>query len=205
MEEKKRELILGALGIYMRLGIKSITMDEMARQLGVSKKTLYLYVKDKNELVEECVQIAQGEEIRQIDEISKSHENAIDELIEISKSVIDRLKNIHPSIFFDLQKYHPSALNLMQCHKDEFVRGCVVSNLEKGINQGLYRDNLNTAIISKMYLSIIDHVFLGELFDDDKTPLDVIYSEFFRYHIRGLANENGLEYLIELKKNNENL
>lgn len=205
MEEKKNELILGALEIYMKLGIKSITMDEMARQLGVSKKTLYLYVKDKNQLVEECVKMAQYGESCAIKDISESNNNAIDEIIEVSKFVIEQLKKVHPSIFFDLQKYHPNVMKMMDCHKDEFVRGCVVQNLERGIEQGYYRDNLNVEVISKLYLAMIDHVMVGNIVEEQNTTMDQIYSEFFRYHIRGIASKKGLEYLIELKKNNESL
>lgn len=204
MDEKKSEIILQATEIYMRFGIKSVTMDEMARQIGVSKKTLYIYFKDKNDLLMECMRMAQNHEVCEIEEIGKRHENAIDEMLEVSRFVIGELKKVHPSIFFDLQKYHPKVMTMMHDHLYGFVKECMLRNLEKGKKQGLYRKNMNTEIVATLYMSIIDRVIGGIGFEANKAPLDEVYREFFRYHIRGIASENGLEYLIELKKNDEN-
>ena len=135
MNDKKQELIEQAKAIYLKFGIKSVTMDEMARQLGVSKKTLYSFVKDKNELVELCVLSEHEGEICKIGEINQTYQNAIDEILAISKYVAGTLKKLHPSIFFDLAKYHPNVLKIMNNHKREFVRGCVIDNLQKGIDQ----------------------------------------------------------------------
>lgn len=205
MDEKKRELILKASAIYMRLGIKSVTMDEMARQLAVSKKTLYQYVKDKNELVELCVQIQHEEEQLMIQQIVESTENAIEQMLKISRFIIEELRQVHPSIFFDMSKYHPSALNMMQCHKDEFICGCIEQNLINGIKQGLYRKKLNPKVISSIYVAMIDFVLSGESYNDTKIQAFEVYSELFRYHIRGIASEMGLEYLVELIKNDDSL
>src|SRR5687768_11570904 len=94
MEDKKRELITQAAGIYMKYGIKSVTMDEMARLLGVSKKTLYQYVVDKNDLVEQCLVLAHEEDIAQICKIRENCENAIDEMLRISRFVAGQLKRV---------------------------------------------------------------------------------------------------------------
>ncbi|MBK7128503.1 MAG: TetR/AcrR family transcriptional regulator [Crocinitomicaceae bacterium] len=204
MEEKKREIIEKATAIYLKYGIKSMTMDEMAKQLGISKKTLYSFVSDKNELVELCVLSQHEGEVCRMAEVSRQNENAIDEMLGISKSVTDTLKKIHPSIFFDLAKYHPNALRMMNEQKRNFIRGCVMDNLERGIKQGLYRNNLNTEVISTIYLATLDHIMLGDLFPESLNSIDNIYREFFRYHVRGIASSNGIEYLNELIKNDEN-
>ena len=205
MEEKKREIIANAIEVYMKYGIKSVTMDEMARQLGISKKTLYLYVKDKNDLVCQAMKFAQTAEICMIEEIAKTYENAIDEMLATSRFIISRFNQIHPSIFFDLLKYHPDAMKIMNDHMNVFVHDCVSQNLNKGIKQGLYRKNLNIEFIATLYLAIINSVMNGDVFDETKFPMADVYREFFKYHLRGIANDNGLEYLIELKKNDENL
>ncbi|MBI3135010.1 MAG: TetR/AcrR family transcriptional regulator [Bacteroidetes bacterium] len=204
MDPKKRELIIQATAIYLKYGIKSVTMDEMARQLGISKKTLYTYVADKNELVEQCVLLEHEGEVCKIGDINKQNENAIDEILAISRFVAGELKKIHPSIFFDLAKYHPNALKIMNSHKRDFVRGCVIDNLQRGIKQGLYRSGLNVEVVATIYLATIDHIMLGDLFPQSDTSLDTIYKEFFRYHIKGIASASGLEYLHELIKNDEN-
>jgi len=132
-------------------------------------------------------------------------DNAIDELLETGKFIITILKKIHPSIFFDLAKYHPNAMKMMKCNQDEFVSECVESNLSIGIKQGLYRKNINTEVISKVYMAAMDHVLKGNSYEDSKMRPETVYSEFFRYHIRGIASEKGLKYLQGLIKNNDSL
>lgn len=195
MDEKKLDIIRGALEVYMKYGIKSVTMDEMARQLGISKKTLYQYVSDKNDLVEECIKCAHQMDIEIIKIIIEQNENAIDEVLAISNHVSNELKKVHPSIFFDLGKYHPNALNMMRCHKDDFIKSCIQSNLHKGIKQGLYRQNMNVNVIAAMYINTVDQVLAGEIQHQLNLPSELIYEEVYRYHIRGIASEKGIEYL----------
>lgn len=204
MDEKKRELILQATDIYMRYGIKSMTMDEMARQLGVSKKTLYQHVKDKNDLVEQCLMLQHEEEHKMIMAVVEETENAIEQMLKISRIIIEQLRNIHPSIFFDLARYHPTAMKMMDKNKEEFICGCIVENLVVGIKQGLYRKNLNAEIISSIYVGMID-MMMQDGIQHSKLRPDEIYSEMFRYHIRGIASDQGLEYLVELTKNDDSL
>lgn len=204
MDQKKRELILQASETYMRYGIKSMTMDEMARQLGVSKKTLYQFVKDKNDLVEQCMLLQHEEEHKMIMEVVNTTENAIEQMLKISRIIIETLRNIHPSIFFDLSKYHPSAMKMMDGHKEKFICGCIIENLVLGVKQGLYRENLNPEVISAIYVGMIDLMMQDRINSSSLRP-DEIYSELFRYHIRGIASDQGLEYLVELIKNDDTL
>ncbi len=205
MEEKKREVLAQALVTYMKYGIKSLTMDEMARQLGISKKTLYLYAKDKNDLVEQCLLFAHEADCTEIEEIYARNQDAIVEILEVSRFIVARLRSVHPSIFFDLAKYHPGALKLMHDHKYDVVCGSVVDNLNRGIDQGLYRPKMNVQVIARMYMAMIDHVMAGDLFNGTKYRADEVYTEFFHYHIRGIATTKGLKYLNDLIKKDEKL
>jgi AcrR family transcriptional regulator len=180
-------------------------MDEMARQLGVSKKTLYLHVKDKNELVEACLEHVQECDLIEIKEIFDKKLNAVEELLEIGRHILKQLSSIHPSIFFDLSKYHPNSLKLMHDHKYNHVRGFIMDNLNKGVKEGLYRSNLTPEIISRIHMATMDLVMTGDVVPEKDYKKDEVYSEFFRYHIRGLASKKGLEYLEELIKKDENL
>jgi AcrR family transcriptional regulator len=205
MEEKKMEIIKSALEVYMKFGIKSVTMDEMARQLGVSKKTLYLHVKDKNELVEQCLLLDHDCAIEGMDDIFARNLNAIEELLEVGRYMVRTLGAIHPSIFFDLGKYHPSALKTTQKHKYDAMRQRIVDNLNKGMAEGVYRDNLTPDIMSRLHMGTIDMIMSGEAVPASEFRVDEVYSEFFRYHIRGIASKKGLECLKELIHNDENL
>ena len=205
MDEKKMEIIGAALEVYLRFGIKSVTMDEMARQLGVSKKTLYLYVKDKNELVEQCLLHAHNCDLECVDEIFARDLNAIEELLEVGRYIVKELGSIHPSIFFDLSKYHPGVLKMVHEHKYETIRSKVKANLTRGIEEGVYRDNLTPEIVSRLHMGIMDFIMSGEGISVSEYRVDEVYSEFFRYHIRGIASNKGLELLKELVRKDENL
>jgi len=203
MDDKKIQFLMQVLEVYMRLGIKSVTMDEMARQLGMSKKTIYTFVKDKNDLVEQCIEFAQKDEICEIDALTQSNENAIDELLAIGELISEKLRAVHPSIFFDLQKYHPNAYKMMNCHRDDLISETVISNLKRGKAQGYYRENLDEVIISKMYLTFINVLFSSEIFPQKDFSFIQVYSEYFRYHVRGLASDKGLKYLEKVVKSHK--
>lgn len=183
--------------LFLRCGIKSVSMDDVARDLKISKKTLYLYVKDKNDLVCKALTFHCKREVNVTCEIISKNSNAIDELIEISKYVSSRLKQVHPSIHYDLEKYYPDAWKVFTAHKMEHIFSCVAQNLEKGIKQGLYRSNINIPIIAKIYISRIDASFDSQLFPPAKFKMIDVYSEMLRYHIRGIASEKGIKYLIK--------
>jgi hypothetical protein len=124
--------------------------------------------------------------------------NAIDEFIQVSMVVSNRLKTIHPSIFFDLQKYHTKIYHQFNKRSNDFIKNTIIENLKKGKEQGLYRDNLDEEIISRMYLAFTNTLFAGEIFPPTEFAYNTIHSEFFRYHIRGIASQKGLAYLKEL-------
>lgn len=205
MEEKKRELIAQALNVYKKFGIKSVTMDEMARQLGISKKTLYIHVKDKNDLVEQCVAFEHECDIGMIEDISSKGMDAVQEKIEMSRHIIRKIGEFHPSIFFDLARYHPSALKIMQNHKYDVVLGCVRENMAKGVKEKVYRENLDVDVMASIYVASIDAIMSNDHVTRGATRMDAVLSEFFRYHIRGIASKKGLKRLTELIENDENL
>lgn len=200
MDEKLNELLDKVGDVFMRFGIKSVTMDDMARQLGVSKKTLYKYVSDKRDLVNKTFEKFLEDDKCMVNDISERNLNAIDEVFEISEKIMGNIKEVHPSIFFDLQKYYPEAWNIFQQHKHSFVYECVESNLKKGIAEGLYRDNMRCDIIAKAYVTQIHDIFDPELYTPSEYSYTELYMEIFRYHIRGIASPKGIEYLKEKVK-----
>ncbi|MBL4703384.1 MAG: TetR/AcrR family transcriptional regulator, partial [Flavobacteriales bacterium] len=173
------------------------TMDDIAKELKVSKKTLYKYVKDKNELI---LNIMQGqcelEKIMMAEACDKA-ENAIEELMIFSETLGQKLQQMNPSVHYDLEKYYPEAWKSFMDHKEGFILGCVHQNIERGIKEGIYRDNVNAEIISKLYIQKIDCVFDPAIFPVGKFTFYQVHLELMRYHIRGIANEKGTKYLSD--------
>lgn len=204
MDEKAIEIIEKSIGVFMQFGIKSITMDDIARHLSISKKTIYKNFSDKNDLVIKALSYHTDCDLNRLCSIKELNLNAIDENFEISKMVLENLKNIHPSVWYDLQKYHPEAWKIMEKYKSETIYNWVCDNLKKGIAQGLYRNDLKITIIAGIYISRIDDLFKPNLFNMSTYSFAEIYLEIFRYHIRGIASDKGIEVLKErVKKENQ--
>jgi AcrR family transcriptional regulator len=196
MEEKKLEILHGASVIFMRYGVKSVTMDDVAKELGISKKTIYLYFKDKNDLVTEIIKSKTQEDKCECSNARETSENAIDEMFAISKMVIAKISSINPSVFYDLQKYHPKAWKIMNDHRWIFVHQSFLDNLKRGIDEGIYRADINPEIIARLNVSMTDLIFNGTTFPNETFKYDVVFEEMFRFQIHGMANEKGLNYLM---------
>ncbi|TVR40607.1 MAG: TetR/AcrR family transcriptional regulator [Cryomorphaceae bacterium] len=193
---QEQHIIQQVIGLFLKYGIKSLTMDDIARHLGVSKKTLYKYVSDKNDLVRRVVTLQSELEQQIIAKICERGLNAIDEIFEISRIVAELLGQMHPSVHYDLEKYHPEVWRSTFKHREDFVFNCVLENLNKGKKEGLYREDLNTGVIARLYIAKMDVLFDGEMFPATQFNFREVYLEFFRYHIRGIASHQGLQYLI---------
>ncbi|MBI2280624.1 MAG: TetR/AcrR family transcriptional regulator [Bacteroidetes bacterium] len=202
--ETKEQLLLAITEIFMRYGIKSLTMDDISSHLGISKKTLYQHVSDKKDLVKQCVELTVGAEQCMLCEISEEKGNAIDELFFVNKRISEKLQHIQPAVMFDLQKYYPEAWKVMENHKQCFIYDMMVKNIHDGIAQGLYRDNVTPEIVAKIYVSMIDKMFDPDFFPAKQFTFETLHREIARYHIRGIASEKGVKYFSQ-KIINENL
>jgi TetR/AcrR family transcriptional regulator, cholesterol catabolism regulator len=198
--EKQTALLEQVNKLFMRHGIKSMTMDDVANNLRISKKTLYQFVTDKNDLVERSMARMNCQHNDAIDAICAQGLNAIDEQYEIAKYVSGVLSQVHPSIHYDLEKYHPRAWEEFNGQKREHIYACMTRNMHNGMKEGLYRDDLNVDIIAKIYLARFDLLFDGELFPAEKYRFADIMWESFRYHVRGIASEKGVKYLEKKTK-----
>ncbi len=202
---KERELLMATTLLFMKFGIKSLTMDEISRQLGISKKTLYLYVSDKKDLVKKGMMLMVEGEREMMCEVTTTSKTAIDELIGITKCVSSDLGDIHPSVIFDLQKYYPEAWKVMEDHKLNFIYNMMLTNLKRGIEEGYYRDNINPLVIANIYMGMVDNMLNADNPIHKALSLDKLHAEIIRYHIKGISNNKGLEYLTKTLNQSENL
>lgn len=185
--------------LFMQFGIKSLTMDDVAKKLRISKKTLYTMVQDKADLVSQCVRFSIGKSTKFISEQAAPKENAIDQLLTLTEHILTQMNNFHPSVMFDLEKFHPESLAIIEDFKSTVVYTILSKNLENGMNQGLYRENLNKSLILNLYFTVVDSIMLNQFKYQRNSNLSFkdAYTEFLRYHIRGIASEKGI---IQLSK-----
>lgn len=194
---KQKEFIESVMELFMRYGIKSLTMDEIARKLGISKKTIYKYVSDKNDLVNQCVRMAVSNEECILCDVQEQVGNAIDILLDVNKRVSEKVQNVQPSVMYDIERYYPEAHKIMQNHKKEFIFNMVKENMELGIKEGLYRNNLIPEVIASSYIAMTSQIFNPDPMNPPEYDFKTLHKEIARYHIRGIASEKGRKYLKE--------
>ena len=204
MDQKEKEILLQAADLFSKYGIKSMTMDDISRQLGISKKTLYQYVDNKKDLVKKSIQLHINDEQCCMEDVLNAKGNAIDELMMMTKMVGSQMKEMHPSVIFDLKKYHIEAYKCLTNHRDDFIYTNIKRNIEDGMKSGLYRSNINSEIITRLYLSMVNVIMDPESSALEKHSNTEVYIEMIRYHVRGIASSKGREYLKQ-KFNQDNL
>lgn len=204
MEEKALNILEHSADVFMRYGVKAVTMDDLARELGMSKKTIYKYFPDKKELVKQIVLMKTELDKMLCQQAQKESDNAIDELFMMSQFVQDMFGDVHTSVFFDLQKYYKEAWDIMENHKNSYVRNLIEANIRRGVVEGLFRDDLKADIIATAYFAAMNVLFDGVSFASSNYSLSDIFIEIIRFQIRGLASEKGLVYLKEKIKSLEN-
>ncbi|MBQ4913601.1 TetR/AcrR family transcriptional regulator [Maribacter sp. MMG018] len=192
-----------ATDMFLNYGFKSVTMDDIASAIGISKKTIYAEYNNKTALIEDCVMnkicaINEG-----IDSIIAKGKNPIEELYEIKKYVMSHLKDEKTSPQFQLMKYYPKIHENMKSLQLSKMQKCLLSNVERGIKQEIYRPNLDPEFIARMYYSGINSIKDQNIFPVDKFPISKLMDDFLEYHLRGIVTKKGKDTLNTIINSNQ--
>ena len=191
------------MDLFLTLGFKSVTMDEIASKIGMSKKTLYAHFKTKADLVKKaslhfCTNVCDG-----VDAISESESaNPIEELYEVKKYVMQQLKGDNTSPVYQLKKYYPEVHKKVEIMQFDHMNNCIKRNVERGITMGLYRDNIDTGFIARMYFVGIQGIKDISVFPADDYPVNELYDQYLEYHLRGIVTPAGRKILNQLTQTN---
>ena len=194
----QEQIIEKATEMYLTLGFKSVTMDDIANEMGISKKTIYQHFANKNDLVE-AVTMQMFDSIScGIDQICQPDKNAIEELFEIKDFVLHKLKDEKASPIFQLQKYFPKIYKTL--HGKEYckMQDCVVTNLKKGVETGLYRPEIDIEFISKIYYSCVHALKDKNVFSDESYNFRMMEELYLDYHVRAISTTKGLQVLEKI-------
>jgi|SRR5665647_358713 len=186
--------------LYRRYGIKSVTMDEIASQLGVSKKTIYQSFNDKNELVDAV--IAEMLDYNKIccQDSCKYSQNAVHEVYLSMDILRDMLENMNPSILFDIERGHPQTFKKFSDYKYNFLSDLMKKNIERGKKEGLYRPEINADVITKIRLETIMLPFNEEIFPKNQYSLVYVQQELIEYFLYGMVTSKGYKLITKYQK-----
>lgn len=197
MELKIKNILDKVFEMYNRYGIKSVTMDDVASMLGMSKKTLYQYVADKKDLVEKVVdRLIEKKDCLQQDVYKKSL-NAIEEIFELAIIMNEHVKNYNPAMEYDLKKYYPGLHQRISLIRREKMYNAVINNLKKGIESSIYRKEMDVDIIAKIFVSRVELSLDNPLFPPEEITSAKVFKEMMTYHMHGICNAEGLKILKE--------
>jgi TetR/AcrR family transcriptional regulator, cholesterol catabolism regulator len=204
MEESdvKGKILKGAEDLFTKYGIRSISMDDIARHLSVSKKTLYQHFVDKEDIVTMACKAHLERNAKEFDEIRSTAKNAIDELAKLSVCLRRNMQDMNPSLLFDLQKYHPRAWTEWLNHKNKFIRCSVVRNLKQGMEEGYFRSEINPEIIAAMRLELVQLAFDEEVFPREQYRLPEVQMQIFDHFVYGLVTDKGRKLYQKYKEVN---
>ncbi|HPH81107.1 MAG TPA: TetR/AcrR family transcriptional regulator [Flavobacteriales bacterium] len=201
MNEKLEHIIQQARSIFMRCGIRSVTMDDVCREMRISKKTLYQHVHDKTDLVNQTMRSEIAKDEVEVSTLISLGLSAIDEMFEITRIVSEKIRNIHPSILFDMQKYYPEAWEMMRIHRNDFIERVIQKNIQKGQDEGVYRSNMNAIIVSRLFATKIDVLSDNHFFEGTGLSMTQVNFEHLTYHLYGISTPKGIYYLEQKLSN----
>ena len=181
--------------MFLRFGIKSVSMDDISRDLGISKKTLYCMVPNKAKLVSDILHRFIEEEEAQVAVIDSQAKDPIHEMVLIARHVTRMLKKLSPNTLYDLKKYYLEAWREMETSRNEMIHRNIKRNLETGIKHELYRDDLNVDLLSTLYVRMATYIVDQKIMDITREQKINLYKEFIKYHIRGIGTTKGMKVL----------
>lgn len=186
--------------MFCQRGIKSVSMDDIAQHLAMSKKTLYKWFKNKDQVVYDstsdylyCIQ-------HDCEGFIEQASNAIDELFQIMKLTKQVFSKIHPSIFHDLQKYHRDSWELWMRHKNSFMLEKVKGNIVRGMQEGLFRQDLDVEVMARMRLAILELPFNAEVFPPHDFDIKQVQLAVLEHYMLGMATLKGHKLINEYKQ-----
>lgn len=196
----KEKILETAENMFTRFGLRSVTMDDIARDLSISKKTLYGCIRDKKELVLLSITKNVLDHKKESEEIFSNIKHPIDQMSAIFDSMYKRVSQINPSVFMDLKKSYPKAFEQFNSFREEFIYNKIRENLLAGIEMGVYRDDIDVNLIAKFYITSVEFILTPK----KEEEMNIIHSQYelINYHLRGIATDKGLKYLKEKPINN---
>ena len=193
----KETILNKAVDLFLRYGFKSVTMDDIANDLAISKKTIYKYFNNKIELIDASTILVHERVDKMIGEIVMKNYNAIEENFVIKSIFKDMFKNVKTSPMFQLKKYYPEIYGRVMEHQLSTFSECIRENLRKGIEENLYRPEIDIDMVMKFYFQLINGAYDGDIFGNQMEDIIKLELKILEYHTRSIATSDGVKVLEE--------
>jgi len=197
--DPKDRILEKAHELFNSYGLRSVSMDDIAAQVGMSKKTLYQYFTDKNDLVDAVFTAIMESNKQYCCQEQIKAENALHETFLAFDRTQEMFAEMNPSVLFDMEKYHPSTFNKFKDFKNGFLYGMIKANIERGISEGLYRADIDVDTLARLRIHTILLAFNAEVFPANRTRLVEIEQQLIEHFLYGLATSKGIKLILKYK------
>ena len=201
MSDEKFPLMLEQIKeLFFEFGIKNLNMDDISHKLGISKKTLYRFVKSKEDLITRIFEYDQVKWAEAMNIIGSQEVNAIEKLFKVSLLVYEEMKRFNPMLLFELRKYYESLYNEFHNQKLDHISRSMRINLKKGISEGLYRNDLNIEAVVAIYMNYLVEIHNAQVCRVAEVTFDELFRVMFENHIRAISTPEGVAYFEKRKR-----
>ena len=197
--EIKNRILNHATALFMRNGIKSVSMDDIAASMAMSKKTLYKWFANKDEMVYAVMAQHLDTTQRDCEQLQSQATSAIDELFRMMGWIRQQFSDVHPSIFYDMQKFHPATWQLWVQHKQEYILNQITDNLRRGMAEGLYRADLDVEVLARLRLAQIELAFNADVFPSRQFDVQRLQQRILEHFMLGIASLKGHKLINDLR------
>ena len=189
--ELKDRILESTNELFYQYGVKSITMDDIANHLGISKKTIYEVFKNKKELVKQIVEMNLNFTESEIELKLNNSLDAIDAVMQITAAIGGMLERMNPKLLYDLQKYHSNAWKLFVKFKNDFLTEIVIKYLRRGKREGVFRPDMKLKVLAKIRIEQIESLLNPQLFPPDEFTVKELMEESAKHFIIGVTTLKG--------------
>jgi AcrR family transcriptional regulator len=193
--DESYKILEEAKQLFMRIGIKSVSMDDIAQILRISKKTIYKCFKDKQDLVNRVIEEKINFEKTTLKKYANSDKNAIQRMIDFSRYISQSKKNLNPTMIYDMQKFYPDQWAKMEEFRTDYFKETIKNNLKNGIKSGLFRSDINADLIALMYITLVSGMVQHFTSAENNYQFQTIHFQMVSYHLHGICTEEGRTYL----------
>jgi AcrR family transcriptional regulator len=198
--EVKERILEKAHELFIRYGIRSVSMDDIATQVGISKKTIYQYYTDKDELVSAVFSVIMETNQDQCLQDKSKADNAVHEVFLAFDMVQEMLTHMNPSVLYDLEKYHPATFKKFKDYKNAFLYGMIKNNIERGIAEELYRPEVDVEVLTKYRIYSMMLAFNPEIFPGSRINPAHVEQQLLEHFLYGLATAKGQKLIQKYKQ-----
>jgi TetR/AcrR family transcriptional regulator, cholesterol catabolism regulator len=195
----RQNIITTAEEMFIRWGFKRVTMDDIAREMSISKKTIYQFFKDKNEMVCAVTEEHLRKEEEMMEQLERESENVIDFLVKITGMIRQHIARVNPSAIMDLQRHYPEGWKIFVHYKTRVFHQSMVRTLERGMKEGYFREDLNPEIVALLRLEQVQLCFDDRVFPRNRFDMTEVQLQVFRHFIEGIMSRKGRDLLEQYK------